>query len=88
MCDCHRPKPHHEHHHEHHDPCHPRHHHSGYRYVSGHTNYAEVAVTNRRLPGKPAASLARSLGYNVGRRSGQQYFNKSRAFSEAYGYYN
>lgn len=77
----------HRHHHGHNN--HYDHHNRRFlNAVPGWVDLSEVAVIpHRELPGKPAAKLAKDLGYNVARRSGQQYFNRGPAFSIAYGYY-
>ena len=77
MCDCEKKHNHHDHHGHHHD--HHGHHHEHYlnRFLNGvpaSVNLSEVSVIKgRALPGVPAAKLAKTLGFNSARRSGQQY---------------
>ncbi len=103
MCNCeHKPKTcpcdsdrhhghreHREHHGHHgHNNHYDRNHRRYLNALPGNTNLTEVSVIpGRQLPGLPAARLARSLGFNSARQSGQQYFNRTGAFSAAYGYY-
>jgi len=51
-------------------------------YGNGGCDYClwETAVTDRCLPGKPAAKLLRDFGYNYARRSGQQWSPKVHNF--------
>lgn len=87
MCDCEKKQ--HSHHHGHgHNNHYDRHHRRYLNVVPGSVDLKEVSVIKgRELPGVPAAKLARSLGYNSARRSGQQYAYRSTGFSLAYGYY-